>query len=230
MAPLRVARTFPAVAVSWLAAVPLPAIAFSSLKDWNGRPAWKCSSSRHYLFWDQQWRLGDDETVLDSIASDDYTPPVLWDHTAVTKTALAKCGLSTLKHLLGCVGIPAPTPKGWVVLHHRAFRSVSLVPWAGNLRGFADGISGWLGACSILRLVHAAVTKQAPPTHSLQIPMFCMAEVDFFAQTGHSSLLCLHHVFVFGRLLLATSKSWHRSAYSFGLCIRPRVTVQTCVT
>lgn len=137
---------------------------------------------RGYLFWDEQWRLADDATVVATSACDTYLPPVLWDDAAVTRTALAKCSLSTLKHLLGCVEIPAPTPKDWVVLHHCALKSAAFVSSAGNLHCVVDGISSWLRACSILRALHAAVTKQAPP-------LFCtdsnvLAEVDFVAQTG----------------------------------------------
>ena len=61
-----------------------------------------------------------------------------------------KCGLSTLKHLLGCAGISAPTCKDWVVLHHCALKSAALLSWAGNLRCVVDGTSSWLRTCSIL--------------------------------------------------------------------------------
>lgn len=158
------------------------------------------------MFWDdEQWHLGDDATVVATSASATYLPPVVWDHAAVTRTALDKCGVPTLKHLLSCVGLPAPTPKDWVIsiLHH----------CASSLLRFFSGQETYIALLQehqrspVPSSDLCMLLSQTLASYSFCTDSNVLAEVDFVAQTGHSSLLPLQDVFLFLRLLLVTSKS-----------------------
>lgn len=118
---------------------------------------------------------------------------------------LDKCGVPTLKHLLSCVGLPAPTPKDWVIsiLHH----------CASSLLRFFSGQETYIALLQehqrspVPSSDLCMLLSQTLASYSFCTDSNVLAEVDFVAQTGHSSLLPLQDVFLFLRLLLVTSKS-----------------------